>query len=207
VNGYGLTEAGPEVTNNPPHARRGGTVGVPIPGTDLRLCAPDDPNRECGVGEEGEVQVRGPQVMQGYWRRPDATAAALIEGGWLRTGDLAAFDDAGYLVIRDRLKDLIKFRGWSVIPGEVEKALREHPDVAEVCVVGAPHPRDGEVPTAFVVLRAGASMPTDAAWSAHMEPRLARMKQPRRFVAIDEIPKNHVGKPLRRVLRERAATL
>ncbi len=202
VNGYGLTEASPEVTNNPPHARRAGTVGIPLPGTEIRLCAPDAPDREVGLGEEGEVQVRGPQVMKGYWRRPDATAAALLADGWLRTGDLAAFDDAGYLVIRDRLKDLIKFRGWSVIPGEVEKALREHSAVSEACVVGAPDPRDGEVPVAFLVLRPGSDTPGDDAWRAHLEPRLSRMKQPRRFVVVSEIPKNHVGKPLRRVLRD-----
>ena len=108
-------------------------------------------------------------------------------------------------MIRDRLKDLIKFRGWSVVPGEVERALREHPAVAEACVVGAPDVRDGEVPVAFVVLRAGADAPSEAAWRAHLDSRLARIKHPRRFIPIDEIPKNHVGKPLRRTLRERAS--
>jgi acyl-CoA synthetase (AMP-forming)/AMP-acid ligase II len=139
--------------------------------------------------------------MKGYWRRPDATRAAFTADGWLRTGDLAAFDEAGYLVIRDRLKDLIKFRGWSVVPGEVEKALREHPAVAEACVVGAPDPWDGEVPVAYLVLRPDAVPPADAAWESHLASRLAAYKHPRRFVVVSEIPKNHVGKPLRRLLR------
>jgi long-chain acyl-CoA synthetase len=213
INGYGLTEASPEVTNNPPHAPRRGTVGVPLPGTHVRLCRPDDPTREVARGDEGEVQVRGPQVMRGYWRRPAETAAAFVENGetvsdsvsprWLRTGDVGRFDDAGYLVIVDRLKDLIKFRGYSVAPAEIERALVEHPAVAEACVVGAPHPVDGETPVAFVRLRAGATT-TDAELTSHLEPRLARFKQPREFRFVDEIPKNAVGKPLRRVLRDRA---
>lgn len=205
VNGYGLTEASPEVTNNPPHARRPGTVGLPLPGTQIRLGVPDDPESEAPPGAEGEVQVRGPQVCRGYWRRPDATAAAFTSSGWLRTGDLAAFDEAGYLVIRDRLKDLIKFRGWSVVPGEVERALREHPDVAEAAVVGVPHRVDGEVPVAYLVLRSGCDAPGEAALRAHLDARIARHAHPRRFSVVSEIPKNHVGKPLRRVLRERAA--
>lgn len=205
VNGYGLTEASPEVSNNPPHAVRAGTVGVPLPGTELRLAVPEDPDREAAPGEDGEVQVRGPQVTPGYWRRPDATAAAFAADGWLRTGDLGAFDEAGYLVLRDRLRDLVKFRGWSVVPGAVERALREHPAFAEACVVGVPHAVDGEEPVAFVVLRAGASFPGDADLRGHLAARLARYEHPRRFHVVPEIPKNHVGKPLRRVLRERAA--
>jgi long-chain acyl-CoA synthetase len=205
VLGYGLTEASPEVTNNPLHARRPGTVGIPLPRTELRLCAADDPSREVALGEEGEIHVRGPQVMRGYWRRPEATAATLLPGGWLRTGDLGRFDDAGYLVIVDRLKDLIKFRGNSVVPAEVERALLTHPAVAEACVVGAPHPVDGEMPVAFVRFAAGACA-TAAELDAHLESSLARFKHPRDYRFVEEIPKNHVGKPLRRVLRERAAS-
>jgi acyl-CoA synthetase (AMP-forming)/AMP-acid ligase II len=154
-------------------------------------------------GEEGEVQVRGPQVMAGYWRRPAETEAALLPGGWLRTGDLGRFDEAGYLAIVDRLKDLIKFRGSSVVPAEVERALTSHPAVAEACVVGVPHPVDGETPVAFVRLRSGAAA-SDAELLAHVETRLARFKQPRAFRFVGEIPKNAVGKPLRRVLRDAA---
>jgi long-chain acyl-CoA synthetase len=202
VNGYGLTEASPEVSNNPPHARRAGTVGVPLPGTSVRLCAPDDPRREVARGDEGEVQVRGPQVMRGYWRRPEATSAAFVDG-WLRTGDLGRFDELGYLAIVDRLKDLIKFRGYSVVPAEIERALVRHPGVAEACVVGAPDRVDGEVPVAFVRLHAGAAV-TEEDLAAHLEPLLARFKQPRAFRFVAEIPKNAVGKPLRRVLRDQS---
>ncbi len=200
--GYGLTEASPEVCNNPPQAPRAGTVGIPLPGTELRVCDPAAP--DVPVGGEGELQVRGPQVTSGYWRRPDATSAAFADGGWLRTGDLARFDEAGYVVIVDRLKDLIKFRGWSVVPGTVEAALRAHPDVADAVVVGAPHPVDGEVPVAFVCCRAGRE-PSDAELTEHLAARVTPWERPRRFVRIAEIPRNHVGKALRRVLRERAA--
>jgi len=203
INGYGLTEAGPEVTNNPPQAPRAGTVGIPLPGTGLRLGPVPDSDGEDVPQGAGEVQIRGPQVMAAYWRRAEATRAAFTEDGWLRTGDLARFDDAGYLVILDRLKDLIKHRGWSIVPGEVERALREHPAVAEACVVGVPDRRDGEVPVACVVLGDGASAPSGEGWTEHLAPRLARFKHPRRFVVLSEIPKNHVGKPLRRLLRDR----
>ncbi|MCE9635223.1 MAG: AMP-binding protein, partial [Planctomycetes bacterium] len=203
INGYGLTEASPEVSNNPPHARRGGTVGVPLPGTEIRLGVVESPDVESAPGAEGEVQIRGPQVMSGYWRNEEATRAAFTSDGWLRTGDLATFDEAGYLVIRDRLKDLIKYRGWSVVPGEVERVLREHAAVAEACVVGVPDPRDGEMPVAYVVLRPGSGAPDADAWRAHLADRLATYKHPRRFVVVAEIPKNHVGKPLRRELRAR----
>ena len=199
--GYGLTEASPEVCNNPLGAARDGTVGVPLPGTELRICDPEHPQHE--VGDEGELQVRGPQVMAGYWERPDATSAALTQDGWLRTGDLARFDDAGYVRIVDRLKDLIKFRGYSVIPGEIEAALRTHPRVLDAVVVGAVDAVDGEVPTAYIQT----DDPTlDAAeLAAHVEPLLASHARPRRYEMIDEIPRNHVGKPLRRVLRDRAS--
>jgi len=206
VNGYGLTEASPEVTNNPPQAPRVGTVGVPLPGTEIRL-APvdltDAGDEDTAARGAGEVQIRGPQVTSGYWRRPDATSRAFTADGWLRTGDLGRFDESGYLVLVDRLKDLIKHRGWSVVPAEVERALREHPAIEEACVVGAPDARDGEVPVAFVVLREGHAAPDDAALSAHLATRLASYKRPRGVLVVEEIPKNHVGKPLRRVLRER----
>jgi long-chain acyl-CoA synthetase len=197
VNGYGLTEASPEVANNPPHAPRPGTVGVPLPGTELRICDPADPEIEC---PEGEIQVRGPQVMLGYWRDPEATRDALSADGWLRTGDVGRFDEAGYLVVVDRLKDLIKFRGYSVVPAVVERALLEHADVAEACVVGRTDSVDGEVPVAFVRLHPDAAA-TEADLSRHADERLARYEVPRAFLFVDEIPKNAVGKPLRRELR------
>jgi len=201
INGYGLTEASPEVTNNPPGAIKYNTVGVPIPGTEVRLCDPENPLKEVDRGKEGEIQVRGPQVMLGYWNQLESTRQTIIEGGWLRTGDLGKFDDDGYLKIVDRLKDLIKFRGYSVYPSEVEKVLLSHPGVAEACVVGIPDAMDGEIPVAFLVFKPGAPQDiTDL--PTFVEPHLASFKRPRRFHIVSEIPKNAVGKPLKRVLRE-----
>jgi long-chain acyl-CoA synthetase len=201
INGYGLTEASPEVTNNPPDAIKYNTVGVPIPGTEVRLCDPENPLKEVDRGKEGEIQVRGPQVMLGYWNQLESTRQTIIEGGWLRTGDLGKFDDDGYLKIVDRLKDLIKFRGYSVYPSEVEKVLLTHPGVAEACVVGIPDSMDGEIPVAFLVFKPGA--PQDITdFPKFVEPHLASFKRPRRFHIVSEIPKNAVGKPLKRVLRE-----
>ncbi len=201
INGYGLTEASPEVTNNPPQAVKQSTVGLPLPGTEVRLCESDNPTKEVERGKEGEVQVKGPQVMLGYWNQMESTHAVIIDGGWLRTGDLGKFDDDGYLKIVDRLKDLIKFRGYSVYPSEVERVLLTHPAVAEACVVGLPDPIDGEIPVAFLVFKPGAPQDiTDL--PRFVEPHLASFKRPRRFHIVSEIPKNSVGKPLKRVLRE-----
>lgn len=199
--GYGLTEASPEVCNNPTGNVRNGTVGVPLPGTDIRICDPENPGKEMPKGHEGEIQVRGPQVMLGYWNDPEGTREVLIEGGWLRTGDLGRFDPSGYLRIVDRLKDLIKFRGFSVSPSEVERVLLSHPSVAEAAVIGVPDPTEGEVPVAYIVLHQGAPLDVEDL-AGYVEPHLASFKRPRRFHVTHEIPKNHVGKPLKRVLRE-----
>lgn len=201
VNGYGLTEASPEVTNNPPHKVKPGTVGVPLPGTEVRLCRAEEPEKSVDEGQEGEVQVRGPQVTLGYWGDPEGTRASVLAGGWLRTGDIGRFDPDGYLKIVDRLKDLIKFRGYSVAPSEVERVLLTHPSVKEATVVGVPDSSDGEVPIAYLVLKEGA--PTEVSdMPDFVEPHLASFKRPRRYHIVHEIPKNHVGKPLKRVLRE-----
>ena len=124
-----------------------------------------------------------------------------MPGGWLRTGDVGVFDEDGYLRIVDRIKDLIKFRGYSVAPGEVERVLLSHPGIKEACVIGRPDPTEGEVPVAYVVMKEGAPLDT-ADLPDFVEPHLASFKRPRRFHIVHEIPKNHVGKPLRRVLRE-----
>jgi long-chain acyl-CoA synthetase len=200
INGYGLTEASPEVTNNPPGKVKPGTVGIPLPGTELRLCLPDDPEKPIEDGE-GEIQVRGPQVMLGYWSRPEESLATVLPGNWLRTGDIGKFDPDGYLKIVDRLKDLIKFRGYSVAPSEVERVLMTHPSVQEATVIGIPDETDGEVPVAYLVLQDGS--PTEVSdMPEFVEPHLASFKRPRRYHVVSEIPKNSVGKPLKRVLKE-----
>ena len=200
VNGYGLTEASPEVTNNPPGKVKLGTVGIPLPGTDLRLCRPDAPETPITEGE-GEIQVNGPQVTLGYWSKPGTTRETILPGGWLRTGDIGRFDSDGYLRIVDRLKDLIKFRGYSVAPSEVERVLLTHPSVKEATVIGIPDASDGEVPVAYLVLKDGVPMEVSD-MPSFVEPHLASFKRPQRYHIVHEIPKNHVGKPLKRVLKE-----
>ena len=201
INGYGLTEASPEVCNNPPGRVKANTVGIALPGTEIRLCDALKPEKPTSRGEVGEIQVRGPQVMLGYWDDPDATRHSFVKGGWLRTGDLGQFDPDGYLKVVDRLKDVIKFRGYNVVPSEVERVLMTHPSVKEAVVVGIQNSTDGELPVAYVVLEQGAPMDGNDL-PEYVKPHLSSFKRPRRYHIVHSIPKNAVGKPLRRVLRE-----
>ncbi len=193
--GYGLTEASPESHNNPPLRFKAGTVGVPIQDTYCRIV--DPLGRDVKEGAMGEVLLRGPQVTSGYWRRPGESP---FLDGWLRTGDVGAMDAEGYLTIVDRLKDMLKFRGYTVSPNGIEERLLRHPAVREAVVVGRPDEREGDVPVAFVV-RAGAA--TAEELLAHCRLGLAPYEVPREVVFLDAIPKNAVGKPLRRELRGR----
>jgi long-chain acyl-CoA synthetase len=193
--GYGLTEASPESHNNPPQRFKGGTVGVPIQDTLCRIARAD--GSDALPGEAGEVCIQGPQVTKGYWRRPEETARALARG-WLHTGDVGAMDGEGYLTIVDRLKDMLKFRGYTVSPNAVEERLLLHPAVREAVVVGRPDEREGEVPVAFVV-RAGAVSADEL--MRHCGAGLAPYEVPREIRFVDAIPKNAVGKPLRRELK------
>jgi long-chain acyl-CoA synthetase len=192
--GYGLTEASPESHNNPPRRFKAGTVGVPIQDTHCRVV--DAAGRDVKEGAPGEVLLRGPQITSGYWRRPDESP---FLDGWLRTGDVGAMDAEGYLTIVDRLKDMLKFRGYTVSPNAVEERLLRHPAVREAVVVGRRDERDGDVPVAFVV-RAGAVTVDELV--AHCRLGLAPYETPREIRFVDAIPKNAVGKPLRRDLRE-----
>jgi len=137
IEGYGLSETTAPTHINPPHRPKYGTVGAALPFTDVRIVDPEDRAREAAPGEPGEILVKGPQVMKGYWRQPQATAEAL-QDGWLATGDIGRLDDEGYLRIVERKKDLIKASGFSVYPAEVEATLYRHPAVAEAGVVGVP---------------------------------------------------------------------
>jgi long-chain acyl-CoA synthetase len=197
--GYGLTEASPESHNNPPQQFRSGTVGVPLPSTSCRIAAAEAAEQVLPCGVAGEVQLRGPQVFAGYWRDEQATQRAFTTDGWLRTGDLGSIDREGYLTIHDRLKDLIKVKGYSVAPAVVEERLRLHPAVADVVVVGAPDTHEGERVIAFIV--AATTFEADELRS-FAAAGLARHEVPCELHQIDEIPRNAVGKPLRRVLRE-----
>ncbi len=203
LEGYGLTEASPVTHVNPVEGeRRPGSIGVPVPETEQRVV---DPERRTVLpaGEVGELEVRGPQVMAGYFRRPEESRAVLSEDGWLRTGDLARIDPDGYAYLVDRLKDVILVGGLNVYPGEVEAVLRGHPAVAEVAVVGAPDPVLGEVPRAYVVLRPGATATADALIDL-VRGRLAHYKAPRAVEFRAQLPKSPILKVLRRQLREEA---
>lgn len=198
VEGYGLTEASPVALGNPfwP-TRHTGTVGVPFPSTSMRVMDPDDPEKPAAAGRPGELQVRGPQVFQGYWNDPEATAAVLLPGGWLRTGDLVVVGEDHNVTVVDRLKELIITGGFNVVPAEVEQELREHPDVAEVTVVGRPDGHGGEQVVAVAVTHSGQALDRDE-FRTWAKQRLAAYKVPRDVVTVDELPKSMLGKVLRK---------
>ncbi len=201
VEGYGLTEASPVTHCNPVHGdRRIGTIGLPFPSTEARIRDIADGSRDCPPGEVGELWVRGPQVMAGYWKRPDETALALRDG-WLRTGDLATVDEDGYFTIVDRIKDLIIVGGLNVYPREVEEVLTSHPAVKDAAVIGRPEERHGELPHAFVVLMPGEHATPDEL-IAFCRANLSRYKVPATIEIRDELPKTMIGKILRKDLRD-----
>ena len=199
VEGYGLTEASPVVTVNPTHLPpRIGTIGVPLPSTDVRVL--DDDGNDVALGEPGELAVKGPQVMAGYWHKPEESAAVLTDDGWLLTGDVATFDEDGYLRIVDRKKEIIVVSGFNVYPGDIEDAAMSHPQVSEAGAIPVPDDHAGEVPKLFVVRRDDSL--TEAELAAFLKERLTGYKRPRHVEFIDELPKTNVGKVLRRGLRE-----
>ncbi|HEV2751525.1 MAG TPA: 4-coumarate--CoA ligase family protein [Gemmatimonadales bacterium] len=199
VQGYGLTEASPVTHANPPERTKPGTVGQLLPNTECRIVASAS-GEDLGPGEDGELWIRGPQVMVGYLNNLEATAAMLDQDGWLHTGDVGHADQDGYFTIVDRLKELIKYKGFQVAPAELEAVLCSHPAVADAAVVPMADDECGEVPKAFVVLRGDAS-PADL--MAYVAERVAPYKKIRAVELIDAIPKSPSGKILRRVLRER----
>lgn len=194
--GYGMTEMSP-VSHSVPFGRSvPGAIGVAVASTEFRVVDPTT-GQDVAEGAEGELWVRGPQVMPGYHNRPEATAATLTEDGWLKTGDLAQVDAEGHVFIRDRLKELIKVKGFQVAPAEVEAALLTSPMVKDAAVRGVPDDEAGEVPVAFVVPAEGAE---EAAIRAHLAGQLAHYKLPKRITFIEAIPKSASGKILRRML-------
>jgi long-chain acyl-CoA synthetase len=196
--GYGLTEASPAVTTGLGHGAPDGSIGVPLPGVQVRLV--DTEGQDALVGDPGEIWVRGPNVFAGYWDDPEATAAALTPDGWLRTGDTAVVDDDGFLWLVDRTKDVIIVSGFNVFPGEVEDVLAMHPAVEAAAVVGVPHPHSGEGVRAYVVVRDGAHVDEDALVE-HACRHLARYKCPSSIAFVDDLPHGLTGKLLRRALR------
>jgi long-chain acyl-CoA synthetase len=195
--GYGLTEASPVVTSSAGMPVRQGSVGRSLAGVEVRLV--DTDGNDVPVGDAGEVWVRGANVFAGYWEEPEATARVL-SGEWLRTGDVATVDDDGYLYLVDRAKDLIIVSGFNVFPGEVEEVIATHPGVADVAVVGVPHPHHGEAVRAYVVRTPGSEIDEDA-MVEHCGRSLARYKCPTKVLFVDHLPKNATGKLLRRELK------
>jgi long-chain acyl-CoA synthetase len=202
VEGYGLSECSPVLMANPVAENRvPGSVGLPLPGTECRVVDPDEPTKDIEPGAAGELVVRGPQVFGGYYGKPEETEASFTEG-WYRTGDIVTIDDAGFVRIVDRIKELIITGGFNVAPTEVENALRQHPDVEDAAVVGVPSDRSGEEVVAAVVLAPGVSDPDVEAIRAFARGILTPYKVPRRIFIVDELPKSLIGKVLRRQVRE-----
>jgi long-chain acyl-CoA synthetase len=200
--GYGLTEASPVVTCNPFHAPRIGTIGVPLPSTDISI---RDGEMEVPPGQPGELCVRGPQVMRGYWNRPEDTLQVRTADGWLRTGDIAIAQPDGFLKIVDRKKDLIIVSGFKVFPNEIEAVVGEHPAVLECGCIGITDARTGQAVKIFVVLREGCSL-TAAELSEHCRQRLTAYKVPKYIEFRESLPKTNVGKILRRELAREEAS-
>jgi long-chain acyl-CoA synthetase len=200
--GYGLTETSPVALANPfSDARRIGAIGLPFPSTDIKVVDPDEPTREVELGETGELLIHGPQVFHGYWKRPEETAATLLEGGWLRTGDLVVQDEDGFVTVVDRKKELIITGGFNVSPSEVEQVITTVPGVASCAVVGIPRGSGAEIVTAVVVLEEGATFDEDAARAAARD-SLAEYKRPSAYTVWEELPTSLIGKVLRRKVRD-----
>ena len=208
VEGYGLTETSPLTHANPVEAAKGGSIGVPLPDTEARVFDPDDGLEEMPQGEIGELALRGPQIMKGYWNRPLETKEAFREG-WFYTGDLAYMDERGYFYIVDRKKDVINAAGFKVWPREVEEILYQHPSIRVAAVLGVPDEYRGETVRAVVCLKEGHSYESeDVARQdilAHCQAHLANYKIPRIVDFRDELPVSAAGKVLRRVMRDEAA--
>ncbi len=197
VEGYGLTEASPIVCINPLTNPKPGTVGLPVSSTEVAIR--DDSGKDVAVGEAGEVCVRGPQVMQGYWQRPDETKLVLTADGWLHTGDIGALDAQGFLKILDRKKDMVNVSGFKVFPNEVEDVIGRHPGVLEAAVIGVPDSNTGQAVKLFVVRRDPALEAADL--TAYARERLAGYKIPKTIVFVDSLPKSNIGKIIRKDLK------
>jgi len=205
VQGFGLTETSPVTHAAIPGAARSGSIGVLVPNTEARLVDPES-GADVARGRPGELWLRGPQVMKGYLNNPNATSECIDSDGWFHTGDIGRVDDDEHWYITDRLKELIKYKGFQVAPAELEAVLLTHPDIADAAVIAISDEEAGEVPKAFVVRQPGSDL-TAADVMAHVADEVATFKQVRSVEFVDEIPKSLSGKILRRVLRERESTV
>ena len=201
VEGYGLTEASPVTHANPIFGLYKEGIGIPLPDTDAKVVDLETGTRDLPVGESGELAIKGPQVMKGYWNKPEETAHVMTRDGWLLTGDIAVMDSDGYFQIVDRKKDMILCSGYNVYPREVEDVLFTHPAVKEAAVIGVPDPYRGETVKAFLVVKDGMTATREDV-VAFCKERLAPFKVPKQIEFVKELPKTMVGKVLRRKLRE-----
>jgi long-chain acyl-CoA synthetase len=201
LEGFGLTESSPVTHCNPIQGtRKIGSIGIPIPGTDVKIVDPMDPAKVLTEGQEGELAIRGPQIMKGYWGMPEETSQVLRDG-WLYTGDLAVMDDEGYFRIVGRKKDMILCTGYNVYPDEIDRVLMTHEAVLEACTIGVPDPKRGETVKSFVVPRPGMEISPEEI-IAFCREQLAVYKVPGQVEIREELPKSSMMKILRRVLRE-----
>jgi long-chain acyl-CoA synthetase len=204
VEGYGLTEASPSVTCNPVEGPvKEGSIGQPLPGTIVSLRDLADPGKEVALGEKGEICVKGPQVMKGYWRKPEETANQFV-GDFLRTGDVGVMDEEGFIFIVDRIKDLIICSGYNVYPRRIEEAIYEHRAVEEVTVIGIKDDYRGEAPKAFIKLKAGATATADDI-RRHLETKLSKIEMPAEIEFRDALPKTMIGKLSKKELKAEEA--
>ena len=198
VEGYGLTESSPVASANPIDGRaRIGTIGVPVASTDMKLC--DENGKEVAVGERGEINIKGPQVMKGYYNKPEETANVLKDG-WLRTGDVAVMSEDGFFTIVDRIKDMIIVSGFNVYPNEVEDVIASHPKVLEVAAIGVADDRSTEAVKVFIVKKDPSL--TEKEIRDFCDENMTGYKKPKHITFRNELPKTPVGKILRRALRE-----
>jgi long-chain acyl-CoA synthetase len=198
LQGYGLTETSPAAIVQPVGSEFTGAIGLPLPSTDVMIC--DDDGNPLAVGEVGEICIRGPQVMEGYWHRPKETANVMLPGGWLRTGDIGRMDEDGYTFIEDRKKDMILVSGFNVYPNEIENIVVEMDGILEAAAIGIPHERSGEIVKLFVV-RTDPNV-TEQDVLDHCRANMTNYKHPKIVEFRDELPKTNVGKILRRALRD-----
>ena len=203
VEGYGLSETSPVVCTNPTVGEnKPGSIGLPMPGTIVEIRSLED-DRLLGIGEKGEICVRGPQVMKGYWNRPDETAEVMKHGA-LHTGDVGYMDDEGYVFIVDRIKDMINASGYKIYPRVLEEALYQHPAVEEASVIGIPDAYRGEAPKAFIKVRSGMTL-TEAEIRAFMKDKVSKIEQPAEYEFRDQLPKSLIGKLSKKELKQEEA--
>ena len=200
IQGYGMTELSPVSHATVPGKGKAGSSGVTVSNTECRIVDPE--GNDLGIDEDGELWIRGPQVMKGYLNNAEATSATIDADGWLHTGDVAHFDSDGYIYIVDRIKELIKYKGFQVPPAELEGLLLTHDDIADAAVIGIPDDEAGEIPKAFITLMPGAELTAEAI-QEFVAGQVATYKQVRIVEFIPEIPKSASGKILRRELRDR----